>query len=1461
MQTRELNQLQTILQKQVEKFGDVIFRRGTIVDGCNFRYNENLPYVKLNDIDLLGYNVIPSLYVGSIVTCVNSGLRAKVIDYADGFEATDPNLKTLYLQYLNTGDDGETEAFSSGDTLKVTDILTGVYDITINNGGLAFSNSDSVVVTPAIIANVTSGSFTNNMYITNNTANLQIIGVDSSTLAQTNQVILRLKPRDADLANSSANSLVWTFANNDSIRDSSNTVSAKIEGIIGSGFEAKILTNGAGSIIETVTTSRGKNYVVPPTIRVRSSNNSSGLSSLNLTARNYRAEVKVASVSQAVGNAYSFGVSEGWIYQKGFFLRVDSQNVVVDRYSNAPDGVSVVFETTENIVDANIDPDLLDNAYTSRNKNAHGANRLKLTPTLKVISKDAAKSDPEYFALVSWSEGNAFRQQQYTAYSKIGDEMARRMYAHAGNFVVDPFLVTTRSPINPNYESNTVSVIVDPGTAYISGFEISTSRNFSTNVSKAINTQVTNNHVTSLNYGNFLPVNELGGTFQFSTGDTIDLYDTAKSFISNTTAVSTANLSPVGTKIGTARIRSMINDPTVPQQFRLSLFDIQMGTGYNFENTKAVYYNGTAKGIADVVQTYSPDTNSYYTALIRPNAESLLFDVGSISPQNITNVDYTYRTIDQTVTISNTGTLTKDISASVNEFYPYSGILTDEQMDRLFVVPNGGDLVCNVSVTGNLAVVSTSNVVTGSGTTFLTDFEAGDYIQLYSNAASNGIRRIVTIANNTSLTLDANSSFTNASCIGFRCFPNNVPVPFGYRSGLSANVNANSNILTLNFGMRFSHSGSIAGALACIIERRNITQATKSAQRNRFVKIRCANNAGGINGPWCLGVPDVFRLRNVYIGNSSVNTSSNNATTNFYVDHNQYPSHYDLSYLYLKPKAKTNPDANSYLLVEFDYFTTTSGSYTNITSYVSANTEQRMTVDALPLSNLTSSINSFEIPQVYSTGGLYYDLWSQLDFRPVCDATATPNTVSTNAPVNPVTTLTFGNTASPANDKKFPVPGTTFTCSLTEFLGRTDSVFINTSGEISVASGTPAADITKQLGPAVPADSINIGDISQPPYPSLPIVRSYIMDQIVATGVSNENYLKNRLDRVTIGRIRANDGLNLSQPRVYTMADIGKIDRRLKDVEYYVALNLLESDIKNRVIPSSIDPSLDRFKFGFFVDDFSTFKFNDTNNPQYAAFIEDNCLVPEKLLWNVRFEPVQGPPTYIDSLVIEQNLATIPNLIEPPCLPNTPTANTFAYRLQGDSRSVGSLGHYYMDTYELTMAAAASSQATLYFYNYDKPVNIEIYQGSTLIASTNNAVAMTSTEKTRVVSSEMAYWFADQSSVFLKDPVLASATGPYGTTTFATWAGKISWFHNPSNGRNYTILVNKGLGSTRWRYVVEYPIDRSTVGCPTDETGGGGGGTDGPGGGGDGGGGGSDGGGGDGGDGCGCGDGGGGGGE
>ncbi len=108
VQARELTQLQTILQKQVERFGSNIYKEGTVISGVNLTARDDLFYVKIKD--QVGFTQ-PSLYDevfsedGSSTRFLlrgTSGLRAEIVKGLGGFETSAPNLKTFYINYLNS---------------------------------------------------------------------------------------------------------------------------------------------------------------------------------------------------------------------------------------------------------------------------------------------------------------------------------------------------------------------------------------------------------------------------------------------------------------------------------------------------------------------------------------------------------------------------------------------------------------------------------------------------------------------------------------------------------------------------------------------------------------------------------------------------------------------------------------------------------------------------------------------------------------------------------------------------------------------------------------------------------------------------------------------------------------------------------------------------------------------------------------------------------------------------------------------------------------------------------------------------------------------------------------------------------------------------------------------------------------------------------------------------------------
>jgi len=119
------------------------------------------------------------------------------------------------------------------------------------------------------------------------------------------------------------------------------------------------------------------------------------------------------------------------------------------------------------------------------------------------------------------------------------------------------------------------------------------------------------------------------------------------------------------------------------------------------------------------------------------------------------------------------------------------------------------------------------------------------------------------------------------------------------------------------------------------------------------------------------------------------------------------------------------------------------------------------------------------------------------------------------------------------------------------YLGRIDRLFLTKDGRFQVVYGTPSENPVK---PNPVDDAIEICTYELPPY------------------LFNPSDVK----------------LAFNQYKRYRMQDIKKLEDRIKSLEYYTTLSLLEKETANLFIPDN--EGLNRFKSGFFVDNFSGFQ-------------------------------------------------------------------------------------------------------------------------------------------------------------------------------------------------------------------------------------------------------------------------------
>lgn len=960
VQARELNQLQTMLQNQVERFGDNIFKKGTIVDGCNISFNPLLAYVKLKDVEFDNPDVPLNVqsYIGFSVRNFSNGLTAKVVAANSGLESSDPYLNTIYVKYTDAGSNGTIQAFSANDVLTIYDPKNRIFRYRVNNGSSGFSNSDTLAVVSAIAvksANTTNtknfGSFTiaNGDIIKNNgIAQAKIVSIDTTT--ESDSVILRIRPITENLRSGDART--WRFSNNELIEISkSNNPTIKVTNnrIVkqyGQSANGSIQTDVNGKLVSISVTDNGAGYDVAPFVTVSSNTATvAEIETANVEAQTYLSKVQVApfTVDAPTGFGYGMTIGDGVIYQKGYFSRVAQQLLVVNPYSNTGFDKSVGFYTAESIVDSNIDPTLLDNATGTFNYTAPGADRLKLVPQLISVNTDVLTSNADFFPIVEFSDGRPYRRNSETVYNILGKEMAARTYDESGNYVLDQFFVATKDSSVIANTASKFDIYVDPGLAYIKGFKVRTYDNYTGQVDKGTAT-ATQDATLRLGYGEYIRIKELGGVFNFNIGDLVEFTTSPAQYISRSTVPGAAITRP-GTKIGQARMRSLVLEDgvagTADAVYRLYLFDINFAANKNASDVRGIFYNGPLyKGVADVIVdasttlqpgpglisanttsvtvtgtstkflTYAPgdrifEPNGNYvgrirtissdtTILLEANAlvtiassqykrsgQLTVYDTGEstalfkgINAMKATsNVAYTYRT-NTPVTMQANGTAVVTPTVA-NTTFPYSGVLSTSTENDFFVIPlQNIQAAANITGTVNVANTTTTTI-TGTATQFLTDLRVGDYIRI-GNTTSGNIAQILTINSDTNLTTVQPLGLARTTNTAVIYFPNNVPIPLTTRTNRA--VTANSTVIQFDIGSiqsPLSWSGTTTANVVVTHNARtaNAAPVAKTPNRSVFARIVTSNNAGGTTGPWALGVSDVFRLRKVYLADSSQATN------------------------------------------------------------------------------------------------------------------------------------------------------------------------------------------------------------------------------------------------------------------------------------------------------------------------------------------------------------------------------------------------------------------------------------------------------------------------------------------------------------------------------------------------------------------------------------------------------------
>ena len=159
------------------------------------------------------------------------------------------------------------------------------------------------------------------------------------------------------------------------------------------------------------------------------------------------------------------------------------------------------------------------------------------------------------------------------------------------------------------------------------------------------------------------------------------------------------------------------------------------------------------------------------------------------------------------------------------------------------------------------------------------------------------------------------------------------------------------------------------------------------------------------------------------------------------------------------------------------------------------------------------------------------------------------------------------------------------------YVGRTDVVCLTKSGKIQLVTGLSSQQPQK---PAKVDDSIEIATISHAPY-------LCNIDQDVS--VTSLEYIR------------------------YTMGDIRRLEQRISNLEYYTALSLLETNTQNFFVSDA--NGLNRFKSGFFVDNFENFLSQDERFIKNSIDTKNKELRPSHYTTSV--DLMFGPVVNVDA--------------------------------------------------------------------------------------------------------------------------------------------------------------------------------------------------------------------------------------
>ena len=1157
VQARELTTLQTILQNQIEQFGNHFFKEGTIVIPGSVAYDENYYAVKVQSS--FGSNTVSTyleqytagtwnnvLYEeGAIITGATSGVKAQVIGYAVATTAGDPD--TLFVKYTGTNTtDNITSTFTDDETLSADRPISSY---------VADQASVQLLVTSASAtgsaASVTEGIFFIHGFMCRTTGQTIVLDKYSNTPSYRigfNVIETLVTPEeDTNLLDNAQGSSNYAAKGAHRFKITLTLIKKELTATDDSGFiELARVDNG-----NVVHRKKATEYSIVADMIARRTSDESGdyvVKHFDIEPReNLNDGTNRGIYTAAQGGLETLDtlvISPGKAYVNGYEIdKMSASFVNIDK-----------ARTTKAVNNDNVPFNLgnyakVDNVYSQPDV------------SLVTTALDPFKKVSIYDKQTTATRGDA-------SGTRIGEARSRSFgygsggAVGAGNATYHHYLfdvsMFTKIALTANATTLTATAVITGVTSGATGILVDTVSSGQTlylmqvEGSFLAGEAITSSITTDVPGIGLIQVGDAGVvTYDFGAsakqifGDntTIDytsdiILDQSLTLTGEVSTASSGATAVTGTNTKFLTELNVLDVIQLPSGAAGVIEEFRVGT---ITSNTAMVIELTGTGTANATNQLTSAKATRIRAKIAEEEETILVykmpkeNVESLLTLGVSDTSYTFRK--QFVGTTAAGAVT--FAAATGEDFDSTNTAANYTL-TITVAGTGNGLVGDIIDLSSTKAASTLISGTGSQSLEITD----------ATIMGNNCQVVLTA----SITTPAKAQKSKtAQKMTTKTIAATLPNTFGERVD-DATINLSySDVYKLHavYEAVDISTAPVAPAL-------QISNSTGTFTVGEIITGSSSSATGRviINSPSTtvqyVVIAGIMTTNDTIVGGTSGYTASvtsvgsgdRNITANWLLDTGQRDSFYDLGRGSRRPDAVT---PTGQLLFVYDYFTHGAGDYFSVDSY-------------------TGQVDYEDIPE-YSASKVdpeskapigFYELRDCLDFRPSVQNQTAPATTPFA-----FTNKNFEGTGSAGN---LVIPDDNVRSDFTFYLGRLDLLYLDAQGNFLIRKGIPAED---PRWPQTDNNNMLIAKLSIAPYTFDPQTEIIIGFQYV---------------------------------RRYTMRDIGKLHTRIGNLEYATALGLLERQTDSFQVLD--ENGLDRFKSGFVVDTFYGHNLGLVTSNDYSCSVD-----------------------------------------------------------------------------------------------------------------------------------------------------------------------------------------------------------------------------------------------------------------